>query len=138
MDIELGYEGHSNEYVFWILEIDGKSDDRAGRIPRMRWEVINQKKCPIYHIGAAAIFERENPGSNKLVLNLKNVSPIKLIVNAQNIFVAIHEDLKKYGYRDRQPKDVRSVAESAVNLSLIEKWQIIRQAAMKRMQRKRR
>lgn len=138
MDIELGYEGHFNEYVFWILEIDGTSDERAGRVPRMRWEVIDKKKCPIYHIGAAVIFERKSTDSNKLVLDLENVNPTELIVNAQNIFVAIHDDLKNYGYRDRQPKDVKSIAETATNLSLVEKWEMIKQAAKKRAQRQRR
>lgn len=124
MDIELGYEGHFHEYVFWILEIDGSSDERAGRIPRTRRKVIDDKRCPIYRIGAAAIFDR------------KNINPTQLIINAQNIFVAIHEDLKTYGFRTRQPKEIKSIVATA-KMSLINKWTTIKQASKKRAQTRR-
>jgi len=124
MDIELGYEGHFNKYVFWMLEIDGASNERAGKIPRMRWELIDNERCPIYHIGAAAIFDR------------KNITINQLIINAQNIFVAVHEDLKNYGFRIRQPKEIKSIAATA-NLSLIQKWELVKRAAEKKSQMRR-
>lgn len=126
MDIELGYEGHSNEYVFWILEIDGSSDERAGSLPQMRWKVIDNSRCPIYHIGAAAIFDR------------KNINSTQLIINAQNIFVAILEDLKKNGFRTRQPKEIKSIVPDTAEMSLIERWSTIKQAAKRKAKRGRR
>lgn len=120
MDIELGYEGHSNEYVFWRLEIDGASDERAGKIPRMRREMIDNRRCPVYRVGVAAIFDRK-----------KNIDPTRLIINAQNIFIAVHEDLKRYGFKTRQPKIKRSVIAKS-KMSLINKWTTIKQAAKRK------
>jgi len=119
MDVELAYEGHSNEYIFWRLEIDGTSDQHAGKLPIVRRELIDNHICPIYHIGAASIFDR------------KNISPIQLIINAQNIFVAIHEDLKKNGFRTHQPEETMSTIAKS-KMKLIDKWLTIKNSARKK------
>jgi hypothetical protein len=87
LDVEIGYLGHSEDYFFWVFEIDGASSDDQRRKLTPEQKVRGDKLYVVYRLGAAELVEGQSRDA------------LQWMINSQMLFERIVTDLRRRNYK---------------------------------------